>query len=103
MFRKPGSLYEAGRSDTLLKVKEFFDAEAVVIGYEPGKGKHKGRVGAVCLRTPGGVEFKAGTGLSDHEREHPPAIGTMVTYRYQELSADNVPRFPVYVAARTYE
>ena len=56
-----------------------------------------------CLRTPGGVEFKAGTGLSDHEREHPPAIGTMVTYRYQELSADNVPRFPVYVAARTYE
>ena len=37
MLREPRSLYVAKRSSTLLKVKTFFDAEAVVIGYEPGK------------------------------------------------------------------
>lgn len=37
MLRKPGSKYVHGRSSTLLKVKSFYDAEARVIGYEPGK------------------------------------------------------------------
>ncbi|MBW3601006.1 MAG: DNA ligase, partial [Planctomycetes bacterium] len=35
MLREPGSLYEAGRSMTLLKVKSFRDAEARVIGHVP--------------------------------------------------------------------
>ena len=37
MLREARSLYVAKRSSTLLKVKTFFDAEAIVIGYEPGK------------------------------------------------------------------
>lgn len=37
MLREPGSLYVAKRSKTLLKVKTFLDAEAVVVGYEDGK------------------------------------------------------------------
>ena len=47
MLRRPGSLYEGKRSGTLLKVKSFFDAEAEVVGYEAGKGKHKGATGAL--------------------------------------------------------
>lgn len=47
MLRKPGSLYEGKRSSTLLKVKSFYDAEALVVGHEPGKGKHKGFCGAL--------------------------------------------------------
>lgn len=103
MLRQPGSMYEAGRSNTLLKVKEFFDAEGTVVGYEPGKGKHKGRVGAIMLMSDDGKAFKAGTGLSDREREKPPAIGSRVTYRYQELTPDLKPRFPVFISARDYE
>lgn len=103
MLRAPGSMYEAGRSNTLLKVKEFFDAEGTVTGYEPGKGKHKGRVGALVMVTDTGEVFSVGTGLSDREREHPPSIGSRVTYRYQELTQDNKPRFPVFVSARDYE
>src|SRR5262249_19119120 len=34
------------------------------------------------------------------EREHPPAIGSVITYRYQELSEAGVPRFPTFVAVR---
>jgi DNA ligase-1 len=97
MLRQPGSLYESGRSYSLLKVKTFHDAEGRVIGYEPGKGKHKGRIGALQIRAANGVEFKVGTGFSDKERENPPAVGSVITYRYQELTRDNVPRFPSYV------
>jgi DNA ligase-1 len=95
MLRQPGSLYEGNRSSTLLKVKSFFDDEATVIGHEPGAGRHKGRLGAVLLKWKGKT-FKAGTGFSDKERENPPAVGSKVTFRYQELSTDGIPRFPVY-------
>lgn len=37
MLREPESLYVGKRSGTLLKVKTFFNAEAKVVGYEPGK------------------------------------------------------------------
>jgi DNA ligase-1 len=97
MLRKPGSKYEVGRSQTLLKVKTFHDAEARVIAHLPGAGRHKGRLGALECEMADGTRFSVGTGFSDQERENPPAVGTLVTYRYQELSKDGVPRFPSYV------
>lgn len=100
MLRQAGSKYEAGRSMTLLKVKSFLDDEAEVIGHSAGKGRHKGRVGALEVRLANGKEFSIGSGLSDKERESPPPIGTTITFRYQELSNDGVPRFPTYVGVR---
>jgi DNA ligase-1 len=100
MLRQPGSRYEAGRSSTLLKVKSFRDAEAVVLAHQDGAGRHKGRLGALLVRLPNGIEFSVGTGFSDRERETPPAIGATVTFRYQELSEAGVPRFPSYVGER---
>jgi DNA ligase-1 len=100
MLRQPGSKYEAGRSSTLLKVKSFRDAEAVVIGHQDGAGRHKGRLGALLVRLPNGIEFAVVTGFSDREREAPPAVGATVTFRYQELSEGGVPRFPSYVGER---
>jgi len=100
MLRKPGSTYERTRSTTLLKVKKFLDAEAVVIGFQAGKGRHKGRVGALVARFGNGVEFEVGTGLKDKERENPPAVGSIITVKYQELTKDGLPRFPVYVGLR---
>jgi len=103
MLRQPGSKYEAGRSHTLLKVKSFFDAEAVIVGKEPGKGKHKGRMGALVCQMPDGNTFAVGSGFTDKQRENPPAVGTTITYRYQELTKDGKPRFPTFVSARDYE
>lgn len=104
MLRAAKSKYERCRSHSLLKVKTMLDAEAVVVGYEAGRGKHKGRVGAlVCRTATGTVEFKIGTGLTDRERENPPTVGSVVTYRYQELTRDGVPRFPAFQAVRDYE
>jgi DNA ligase-1 len=49
---------------------------------------------------PDGTRFSVGTGFSDKERADPPAVGALITYRYQELSEDGVPRFPSYVGIR---
>jgi DNA ligase-1 len=100
MMRRPGSRYEVGRSASLLKVKSFFDAEARVLEHQPGTGKHKGRLGALLVELPDGTRFSIGTGFSDKERQAPPPIGAVVTFRYQELSDAGVPRFPSYVGVR---
>jgi DNA ligase-1 len=100
MLRQPGSLYEVGRSTTLVKVKTFKDAEATVIGHQGGTGKHKGRLGALQVRLADGTEFSVGTGFADRQRESPPAIGSLITFRYQELSDGGVPRFPSFVGVR---
>ena len=100
MLRQPGSRYEAGRSATLLKAKRFRDAEARVIGYLPGSGRHRGRLGALAVVLPDGIEFAVGTGFSDAQREQPPAIGSTITFRYQELTDRGVPRFPSFVRVR---
>ena len=100
MLRQPKSKYAAGRSATLLKVKTFHDAEAVVVGHQAGAGRHAGRMGALLVRLPNGTDFAIGTGFSDREREQPPALGATVTFRYQELSDAGVPRFPSWVGVR---
>ena len=100
MLRQPESKYVAGRSSTLLKVKSFKDDEAVVIAHQAGTGRHEGRLGALVVRLASGVEFSIGTGFSDKEREAPPAVGSTVVFRYQELSDGGVPRFPSFFATR---
>ncbi len=100
MARRPRSRYEVGRSSSLLKVKNFHDAEAKVIGHAPGAGRHKGRLGALIAELEDGTRFNIGTGFSDVERDNPPPVGSIVTFRYQELSNGGVPRFPSYVGLR---
>lgn len=100
MLRQPGSAYVAGRSTTLLKVKSFLDGEARVLGYTAGAGRHRGRVGALSVVGPDGTRFAVGTGLSDADREAPPPIGSIIHYRYQELTEAGVPRFPSFQGER---
>lgn len=100
MIRRAGSRYESGRSATLLKVKRFFDAEARVLKHQEGGGRHKGRLGALFVEMEDGTTFSVGTGFSDAEREDPPPVGSLITFRYQELTEGGVPRFPSYVAMR---
>ena len=93
MLHRADALYTTGRSDVLLKMKLWHDAEATVVGYRPGKGKYAGRLGALRVRTDSGIEFMLGTGLSDADRLNPPAIGTIITFRYRELTPRGLPRF----------
>ena len=100
MLHRADAPYMTGRSDVLLKMKVWHDAEAIVIGYQPGKGKHAGRLGALRVRTSDGVEFLLGTGLSDAERDNPPPIGSSITFRYRDPTPRGLPRFASFYRVR---
>jgi len=100
MLHRADAAYETGRSDTLLKLKPWLDAEAVVLAHLPGKGKYAGRMGALQLRMPDGREFRLGTGFTDAQRITPPPIGSKVTYRYRELTPNGLPRFASFLRIR---
>ena len=71
-----------------------------MLGHLKGAGRHKGRLGALLVELADGTQFSVGTGFSDAEREAPPPVGSVITFRYQELSDGGVPRFPSYVGVR---
>jgi DNA ligase-1 len=100
MLHRADAPYETGRSDTLLKMKPWEDAEAEVIGHQPGKGKYVGGMGALRLRTPDGLEFSLGTGFTDEQRINPPPLGSMVTYRYRDVTSKGLPRFASFLRLR---
>jgi DNA ligase-1 len=101
VLHRADALWAPGRSDALLKLKPLNDAEAVVVGSLPGRGKHAGRMGALRVRTDDGSEFFIGTGFSDAQRDHPPAPGTVVTFTYRGTTAGGVPRFASFLRVRT--
>ncbi|MGJ7536913.1 MULTISPECIES: DNA ligase [unclassified Variovorax] len=100
MLHRGSSQYRGERNSDLLKVKPYEDAEARVVEHVPGKGKHSGRLGALVVETADGKRFKLGTGLTDAERENPPAIGSWVTYRYNGTTAKGLPRFARFMRVR---
>lgn len=101
MLHRGTSLYRAVRSDDLLKLKPYEDAEAKVIAYLPGKGKYTGTLGALKVESANGLRFRLGTGLSNAVRRHPPQLGEWVTYRYNGLNEKTgIPRFARFIRVR---
>jgi DNA ligase-1 len=100
IVRKPGALYAAGRSTEILKVKNFQDAEARVLAYLPGKGKNEGRLGSLLVALADDLQFKIGSGFSDSDRESPPPIGTLITFKYYGRYHSGIPKFPSYLRVR---
>lgn len=115
MIKDPNSLYEPGkRSKKLLKIKPCFDAEGIVIGYKPGKGKYKEFLGAFeCKQlvnhdTYSSVDENKShifsiSGMDDEVRKnykvtHP--VGTIISYEHSGITGKGVPRFARYLRVR---
>ncbi|GAB3679496.1 DNA ligase [Salinisphaera aquimarina] len=100
VLHRGGAAYVAGRSDDLLKLKPFDDAEAKVVGINPGGGRLEGLMGSVDVVTPDGRAFAIGSGFSDDQRADPPPVGSWITYRYTGETATGLPRFARFLRRR---
>lgn len=100
VVRKPDALYIAGRSTEILKVKNYQDAEATVVAHLPGKGRNEGRLGALLVELADGTRFKIGSGFSDTERETPPPVGSIISFKYYGNYQSGIPKFPSFLRIR---
>ncbi len=100
IVRKADAPYTAGRSAEILKVKNYQDAEARVIALLPGKNRNKGRLGALLVELDNGIQFKIGSGFSDAEREVPPPVGAVITFRFYGKYQSGIPKFPAFLRIR---
>ena len=92
--------YRAGRGAGLLKLKPYEDAEAKVVTIKPGRGRLKGMMGSIEVRTPDGHRFAIGSGFTDDDRIHPPPVGSWVTYRFNGRTDGGLPRFVRFLRRR---
>lgn len=100
IVRKPDALYAAGRSTEILKVKNYQDAEAVVIAHLPGKGRNTGRLGALLVELDDGRQCRIGGGFSDAERKSPPPVGAVITFKHYGTYQSGLPKFPSFLRVR---
>lgn len=100
VIRKNLSLYEKGRSKEAMKLKPYDDAECEVVGYVEGRGKFKNQIGSLLCKMPNDKVIKIGSGLKNKDRENPPKIGSIITYKFNGLTKNSLPRFPIFLRLR---
>lgn len=97
------------RSTDLQKYKEFEDSEYKVVGFKEGDGVEKGCVIWICeTPNPNSQEFAVRPRGTHEERQTlflnaSKYVGKLLNVRYQELTTDGIPRFPVGITFRDYE
>jgi DNA ligase-1 len=99
--------YENKRSKSLLKRKEFVDAEFEILGVIEGQGNLTGKVGKLQFEINGKPFESAVNGDWEyieklwHSKEG--LVGKTATVKYFELTEDGIPRFPKVIAIRDFE
>ena len=105
MLRNMDGLYSVGhRSKDLQKFKMFEDDEFVVCGYKTGDGSEKDCVIWQCLTSDNKHFFVRPCGTHEERKaallNADSMVSRMYTVRYQELTDDGIPRFPVGISFR---
>lgn len=94
------------RSSGLLKYKEFEDSEYEIVNIVQGEGSYVRAAIFVCKLPDSDITFNVNFKCSMQEKQRmfinqQDYIGQQLTVKYQGLSEDNVPRFPVGLAIRS--
>jgi len=110
IYRSIDGVYKNTRSWDLMKFKDFHDDEAVIVGYEIGKGKRQGTLGKFIMQDDEGVEFgcppgkgydyKDLAGMLDNINDY---IGQRATFTYFQRTQAGSYRHPHYKCLRNYE
>lgn len=105
MLRNNAKYKEGARSKDLLKYKKFMDAEFEVIGHHMSKFgipvpvfecKTGDKTFSVMMKEDTDTKNSRMKNITDY-------YGKMLTVKYQELTSDGIPRFPVGISFRDYE
>ena len=104
ILKHPEAAYTPGqRSPRWMKMKPVDTGDGVIVGFDPGEGKHEGRLGAIRIRFNGTV-VAVGGGYTDRQREwvwehQTDLIGGVLEFAYQKDSVA-VARFPRFARFR---
>jgi len=77
---------------TQFKKKPVDDDDGQLIELVAGNGKYEGMVNGFVLKNRSGQVIRISAGLTDDMRINPPAIGSIVRYRYNGLTKKGLPR-----------
>ena len=108
MVKTLNGRYASGRSSDWLKAKDVLTFDARIVGFEEGKGRYAGTLGALIVegeyegRT---VRTRVGTGFDDEQRnsfwaKRHQNIDYMVEIQCQEITKGGSARFPVFLRRR---
>jgi DNA ligase-1 len=110
IYRTLDGYYKGTRSWDLMKFKDFHDDEAVIVGYETGKGKRQGTLGKFIMQDDEGIEFgcppgkgydyKDLAGMLNNVHDY---IGQRATFTYFQRTQAGSYRHPHYKCLRNYE
>ena len=102
--------YQQKRSYNLQKFKDFQDAEALIVGYEEGKGKRENTLGKFLMQDddgnqfgcpPGkGYNYKSLTNILNNIHDY---MGQRATFTYFERTPAGSYRHPLFKTIRNYE
>lgn len=98
IVKDPTKLYHTGRSTHILKVKKALDMEGMVIGYNYKKNSET--LKSLRIKLLNNIEFNLGSGLSDKQRQSPPAIGKTITFKYYGFTKYGKPKFASFLRVR---
>ena len=92
------------RSLKMRKYKRFDTDEFTIVGAKPGEGTESGAVVWICRHKEGGTfDCRPASSITERRtqfKEWPKYVGYLLTVKYQGLSADKIPRFPVGLGIR---
>ena len=121
MLIKQDNMYVGKRTKELLKYKKEIEGECIVVDFIEGKGKNKGKLGALLckLSDDGTKKFHVGTGFTDLQRNcykfsdtkqvaivpnknvQIPQVGNLITYQCMEITKKTgIPRLPIFKSIR---
>jgi DNA ligase-1 len=100
IIKDPNTNYHTGRSFHILKVKKYYDMEAVVIGINYRKNSTIMKSLKVQLKNK--VIFNLGGGFSNKQRLNYPKKDDIVTFKYYGFTKLGKPKFASFLHIRKY-
>jgi len=112
MIRAPKIPYLPKRTKMMLKLKPEEESECMIEGYIPGKGQFEGMLGSFNCRlikgnqltdklfNVGGMKRSIRINYNKKKSDEYHPEGTIITFKYTEMTPDGIPRFPRYKGIR---